>query len=61
MLDLRLPSGFFFAITGLILVATSFTQPRAAMTEANVDLYTGLVMIAFAAILLLLALRSRRA
>ena len=60
MLDLRLPSGIFFAITGLILVATGFTEPRAAMTEANVDLYTGLVMIAFAAILLLLALRGRR-
>jgi len=61
MLDLRLPSGIFFAITGLILVATGFTEPRAAMTTANVDLYAGLVMIAFAAILLLLALRSRRA
>jgi hypothetical protein len=61
MLDLRLPSGIFFAITGLILVATGFTEPRAPMTAANVDLYTGLVMIAFAAILLLLALRGRRA
>lgn len=61
MLDLRLPSGIFFAITGLILIATGFTDPRAPMSGANVDLYAGLVMIAFGAILLLLALRSRRA
>ena len=61
MLDLRLPSGVFFAITGLILIATGFTDPRAPMTTANVDLYAGLVMIAFAALLLFLALRGRRA
>ena len=61
MLDLRLPSGIFFAITGLILIATGFTDPRAPMTGVNVDLYTGLAMIVFGAILLLLALRSRRA
>ncbi len=61
MLDLRLPSGIFFAITGFILIATGFTEPQAPMTAANVDLYAGLVMVVFAAILLLLALRSRRA
>ena len=61
MLDLRVPSGVFFAITGLILIATGFTDPHAPMTTGNVDLYTGLVMIAFAALLLLLALRGRRA
>jgi len=61
MLDLRVPSGVFFAITGLILIATGLTEPRAPMTTGNVDLYTGLVMIAFAALLLLLALRGRRA
>jgi uncharacterized membrane protein HdeD (DUF308 family) len=61
MLDLRLPSGIFFAITGLILLVTSFTDPQAPMTGVNVDLFTGLIMIAFGAILLLLAARSRRA
>jgi hypothetical protein len=60
MLDLRLPSGFFFAITGLILVGFSFTNPHAPMTDSNVDLYTGAAMLAFGGLLLLLAMRSRR-
>jgi hypothetical protein len=61
MLDLRLPSGLFFAITGLILVGVSFTSPHAPMTDGNVDLYTGAAMLAFGAFLLTLAMRSRRA
>lgn len=61
MLDLRLPSGFFFAITGAILIAVSFTNPQAALTDANVDLYTGLTMLAFGGILLALARRSKKA
>jgi hypothetical protein len=59
MLDLRVPSGSFFAITGAILVAVSFTNPHAPMTDSNVDLYTGLVMLVFGGFLLLLARRSR--
>lgn len=61
MFDLRLPTGLFFAITGVLLIAVSFTNPKAAMTDANVDLYTGLAMLAFGGILLLLARRSRGA
>ena len=62
MLDLRIPSGLFFFIAGLVLVIVGVTQfPRAPMTEANVDLYTGLVMVGFGAILLLLAKRGRPA
>ena len=60
MLDLRIPSGFFFAITGVILVAVSFTNPHAPMTDANVDLYTGLSMVALGGVLLALANRSRK-
>lgn len=60
MLDLRIPSGFFFAITGVILIAVSFTNPHAPMTDANVDLYTGLAMLAFGGVLLALAHRSRK-
>lgn len=61
MLDLRLPSGFFFAITGVILIAVSFTNPHAAMADANVDLYTGLAMLVFGGALLALAQRSKKA
>lgn len=62
MLDLRLPSGLFFAITGLALVALGVTSsPAAPMTSANVDLYAGGAMLAFGALLLYLAARGRRA
>ena len=63
MLDLRLPSGIFFALTGAILTVHSLVLPglRAPMTDANVNLYAGLVMLAFGGFLLLLAYRSRRA
>jgi len=61
MLDLRQPSGIFFSITGVILIGVSFSGPTAPMTEANVDLYAGVVMLAFGAVLLLLARRSRGA
>jgi uncharacterized membrane protein len=60
MLDLRLPSGLFFAITGAILTVLGIMlNPHAPMTDANVDLYTGLVMLGFGAFLLALARRGR--
>ena len=59
MLDLRIPSGLFFAIVGLILCGTGMLSPaRAALTDVNVNLYGGLVMLAFGAVLLVLARRS---
>ncbi len=61
MLDLRLPSGIFFALTGAILIGVSFTNPHAPMTDANVDLYTGAAMLVFGGVLLLLAKRGRKA
>jgi uncharacterized membrane protein len=63
MLDLRLPSGTFFAITGLILVVLGLTSnPQAPMSgTGNVDLYSGLVMLAFGIFLLALAKRSPQA
>lgn len=68
MLDLRLPSGMFFAIIGLILIVLgAVSNPHAPMSVAtggvdvNVDLYTGLVMLAFGGFLLLLARRGRQA
>ena len=60
MLDLRIPSGWFFAIIGLILCGLGVFSPgvRAALTDVNVNLYCGLVMLSFGALLLVLARRS---
>ena len=53
MLDLRIPSGLFFAIVGLILCGLGiFSGVRAALTDVNVNLYSGLVMLSFGALLL---------
>ena len=59
MLDLRIPSGLFFALTGAILVALGLIEPaaRAPLTPVNINLDAGCVMLAFGAILLLLARR----
>jgi uncharacterized membrane protein len=61
MLDLRVPTGFFFAIVGLILVAMGVFAPseRAALTDSNVNLYCGLVMLAFGLIMLALSRLSK--
>ena len=57
MLDLRIPTGFFFTIVGLILVGMGVFWPseRAALTDSNVNLYCGLVMLAFGLFMLALA------
>jgi hypothetical protein len=62
MLDLRLPSGLFFAITGVLLTIFGVVDPaRAPLTDANVNLFVGIVMMAFGNILLLLARRGKKA
>ena len=61
MLDLRLPTGWFFTLAGAILVAMGMFSPqRAALTGANVNLYCGLFMVGFGIFLLLLARRAGR-
>ena len=62
-MDLRFPSGFFFLATGLIVASVGLFAPgtRAPLTEVNVNLYAGIVMLIFGALLLLLALRARPA
>ena len=62
MLDLRIPSGWFFAIVGVILLAFGVFAPdaRAALTDTNVDLYCGLAMLVFGGFLLALAFRASR-
>lgn len=62
MLDLRVPSGWFFALLGVILLGYGVFDPsaRAALTDANVDLYCGLAMVVFGGFLLALAARASR-
>jgi hypothetical protein len=62
MLDLRTPSGLFFGLMGLILTGLGIFAPdeRAPLTDVNVNLYSGLFMVAFGAFLLTLAWRAAR-
>ena len=57
MLDLRTPSGWFFSLLGVILIILGVFTPglRASLTDLNVNLYCGLVMLAFGGVMLLLA------
>jgi energy-converting hydrogenase Eha subunit E len=62
MLDLRIPTGAFFAIIGAILLTMGVFVPgeRAALTESNVNLYCGAVMLVFGGIMLSLARRGAK-
>ncbi|MBC8165112.1 MAG: hypothetical protein H7Y20_04465 [Bryobacteraceae bacterium] len=52
-MDLRVPSGYFFLLLGVILIAVSFTNfAKAPMTDVNVNLYAGAVMALFGGVLL---------
>jgi uncharacterized membrane protein HdeD (DUF308 family) len=57
MMDLRVPSGWFFVLLGAILLGMGILAPetRAALTTANVNLYCGAAMFVFGAFLLILA------
>jgi len=59
-MDLRVPSGLFFAILGAILVGMGILEPdlRAPLTEINVNLYSGLSMLVFGGFLLIMARRA---
>jgi hypothetical protein len=56
-MDLRVPSGWFFTLLGLILLGMGIFAPetRADLTSANVNLYCGLSMLVFGLFLLGLA------
>ena len=62
MLDLRVPSGWFFTVLGLILLGMGIFAPdtRAALSDANVNLYSGLPMLLFGLFMLLMAWRASR-
>ena len=63
MLDLRIPSGWFFTLLGVILVALGIFSPdtRADLTDVNVNLYSGAAMLAFGVFLLLMSRMARKA
>ena len=57
MLDLRTSTGWFFSLLGVILLGLGVFSPglRASLTGLNVNLYCGIVMLAFGGLMLLLA------
>lgn len=62
-LDLRLPIGLMFTIVGLMLAAFGLLADRAIYERSlgvNVNLWWGLVLLAFGGTMLWLALRARR-
>jgi hypothetical protein len=59
MMDLRLPTGFFFTLVGLVLTGVGAISPtHARLTDVNVNLYSGLAMLIFGGILLWLSRRA---
>ena len=59
MLDLRVPSGWFFVLMGVILTAVGlFTNYSAPLTPVNVNLYSGISMLVFGGGLLWLSRRT---
>jgi hypothetical protein len=57
MLDLRIPSGYFFLLLGGILACLGLFLPdlRAPLSTVNVNLYAGFAMIVFGGVMLWLA------
>jgi len=61
-LDLRLPIGLLFSIFGAILVVYGLVTPIEAYKQSlgiNVNLYWGVVLCGFGAVMLGFALRAR--
>ena len=62
-LDVRLPIGMMFALLGAILVVYGFASDRAIYARSlgiNVNLWWGLVLLAFGVVMLTFAVRSAR-
>jgi uncharacterized membrane protein HdeD (DUF308 family) len=59
MLDLRVPSGWFFLIMGVLLTGVGlFAGYTAPLTTVNANLYSGISMLIFGGVLLWFARRS---
>lgn len=64
MIDIRLPIGGLFALLGVILIifgAASDPSRYMKSLGININLYWGIVLLAFGAIMLMLGKRGRRA
>jgi hypothetical protein len=62
--DLRLPIGLMFTIVGVLLTGYGLVSDRAIYQRSlgvNVNLWWGLVLVAFGVVMLGLAMRRRRA
>ena len=60
--DLRTPSGWFFLLTGAIVLAMGLFAPgeRAPLAGPDVNVYSGLFMMLFGLALLALAYRAAK-
>jgi hypothetical protein len=57
--DLRISIGGFFSVVGLMVTATGLiSRNRAPLDTANLNLYSGVVLVAFGALMLWLARRK---
>ena len=62
-LDLRLPIGLMFTVFGVILVAYGFVSDAAIYQRSlgiNVNLWWGLVLLAFGGVMLVFGLRASK-
>jgi hypothetical protein len=62
--DLRLPIGLMFSVFGVLLTVFGLVSDRAIYQRSlgiNVNLWWGLVLVAFGVVMLGLAMRRRRA
>ena len=61
-IDIRLPIGLVFALVGILLTAFGAASNRAIYTRSlgvNVNLYWGLVLLAFGLVMVLLGRRRK--
>lgn len=64
MIDIRLPIGGLFALLGIILIIFGAASDPSRYTQSlgiNIDLYWGIALQAFGAIMLMLGKRGSRA
>ncbi len=62
-MDIRLPIGFMFTITGLIITVWGLISDPEIYRKSlnvNINLWTGLAMIAFGAMFLLMSFKAGR-